>query len=192
MGFLDFLFKKEDKSERTNAIINSQFGAVVKMVYCQQIRAWDKICKAFNCPAHFAYVPSDFPDKTGNYPVYTMRLLMGELHAGNHFELLEFIFSQDDEEKKFQMFQERLGMTEEEVRSLFLCDMQYEFNTRGDILEFHSDSVMDYLKDSDLYYHLRAIGQIIHTEIPDAYVSSDFQKVFVMLNGGERGEYKVT
>ena len=189
MGLFGFGSKKQNSMEKLNEIRNSDFGTLAKMVYCTPIKGLEKICTSLGCPAHFAFVPSLDNDATANYPVYTLKMLMGEINAGDDSGMLNYILSRDEDER-IELLQKRFGLSENEARNLNGCGIQYVINDLEDTIEFSSDSVMSYLKYADVYYHLKVLGQTIHEQVPNAYVSSDNKMVFVMLNGNERGKYE--
>ena len=189
MGLFGFGGSKQREEEKINEVINGDYGTMAKMVYCVPIKAIEKICDVLNCPAHLAFVPSPDPNATGNYPVYTLKIMAGEINAGDSFGVLQYIFSQAEDDK-LDMLQKRFDMSETEARNLGGIGIEYQFNESTDTVEFFSESVMSYLKQADVNYHRKALGRIIHEQVPSAYVSSNNQMVFVMLHGNERGKYE--
>lgn len=189
MGLFGFGNKKQHDEEKINEVISSDYGTLAKMVYCTPIKAIEKICDTLDCPAHLAFVPWPDSDATGNYPVYTLKIMAGEINAGDNFGMLQYIFSQA-EDVRIELLQKRFGMSETEARNIDGIGIEYRFDESCDTIEFSSESVMSYLRQADVTYHRKALGRIIHEQVPSAYVSSDNQKVFVMLHGNERGKYE--
>lgn len=187
MGLFSFLEKKQDK--KLNEIKNSDFGMLSKGVFCTPIKALNKICDRLDCPAHLAFVPSPDNDAIARYPVYTLKILLGEINAYENSGLLDYDLSQQEEES-VELLQMRYGLSESEARSLHSLGIQYTLNDSTDTVEFSSENIMSYLKYADVYYHLKVLGQTIHEEVPNAYVSSDSKMVFVMLNGNQGGKYE--
>lgn len=189
MGLFGFGNKKQHDEEKINEVISSDYGTLAKMVYCTPIKAIEKICDAIDCPAHFALVPWPDSDATSDYPIYTLKIIAGEINAGDNFGMLQYIFSQAEDER-IELLQKRFGMSEAEARNIDGIGIEYTFNDSSHTIEFSSESVMSSLKQADVNYHRKALGRIIHEQVPSAYVSSDNQKVFVMLHGNERGKYE--
>lgn len=188
MGLFGFGGNKQREEEKINEVINGDYGTMAKMVYCVPIKAIEKICNALDCPAHFAFVP--FPDLNATgYPVYTLKIMAGEINANENFGMLRYIFSQAEDDR-LDLLQKAFGMNETEARNIDGIGIEYLFNESTDTIEFSSESVMSYLKQADVKYHRKALGRIIHEQVPSAYVSSSSQKVFVMLHGNERGKYE--
>lgn len=188
MGLFGFKGKKQASAEKLSTIRNGNFGVMAKNVYCVPVKAIERICIGLDCSAHLAFVPSP-DDVAADYPVYTLKIFGGEIDAGDHADLLQFLFSRSAEERT-NLLRDRFGMDEAEAENLDACGIQYQFREASDTIEFASECVASYLKYADVHDHLKVLGQILHEELPNACVLSDSRMVFVMLNGGDRGKYE--
>lgn len=181
MGLFDLFRKNQSNTEKVSELKSGEFGILCK-AFCTPIKSIETICVTLDCPAHFAFTPVFNQDPTANYPVYTLKILAGEINAGDNSEMLGYIFSKGDQEC-VELLHKRFNLNETEARNLFLCGIQYTFNDLTNSVEFFSENVLSYLKASDVRYHLRALSEILQGEIPNAYVKPDNRMIFVMLNG---------
>ena len=189
MGLFGFGAKKQKDAELMDEIRNSNFGTLVRMVHCIPIKGMQKVCASLNCSARFTFVPVPDHDAIANYAVYTMKIVDGVINADDNAGMLNYILTRDKDER-IELLMKNFGFTEEEARNFDIGGIRYSINDYGDTIEFSSDSVMSYLKYSDVYFHLKVLGQIVHEQVPNAYVLVNYNMVFVMLNGNESGKYE--
>lgn len=181
MGLFNF-FSKNNEAE-IDKILKSDFGTYAD-VLCNPFRTFSKLCNRFDCTTSFALCRGPLNGNT-----YSLALIAGELYnSDDRYYWLRQVFS-EDEDARIADF-ERFGFTEQDAHTLSLGNLAYFPKDDSDTIEFSSEDFMSYLPASESRYHLKAFGRILHKAIPDAYISVDNTKIFVMLNGSAQGVYE--
>lgn len=189
MGLFGFKSRNTLNNKKLNDIISGNFGFLTRTVYCTQIIAIEKICRSLNCPAHFAYTASVEPKAISSYPVYTLKIVCGEINAFDSAQILCGMLLRDDD-VGLSLLQKRFGLSESEAKAISGQDIAFSLSNDDDTVEFHSDDVMSYLKYADVHLHFKALGRIIHEIVPNAYVSATPDMVFVGLNMNQKGVFQ--
>lgn len=180
MGLFNFGAKSEEKIQQ---IIEGNFGGYASAL-CAPLKSVAKLCDILNCPAHFALSRGPLEGNT-----YSLRLSSGVFYAEDDLSILQYIMSQSEEDQ-IVSFQNRFGLSEEDVRRLYVGGLEYTFNEDDDALEFVCDDFMSYLPGTESKYHLKAFGRVLQKELPQAHIKVDDMMIFVMLNGNEQGKYE--
>lgn len=90
MGLFGFN-KRQNQEKKISDQINSTFGYVARNSYCLQINALNRVCSNLDYPAHFAFVAVQDARPIGRYPTYTLKIVHGEINAGDNCRMLHYI-----------------------------------------------------------------------------------------------------
>ena len=177
--------KKKEEEEAEIAKRMQENSINFRVLFSRFVKALQIICENLDCPAHFAFYPS-YVEET--YETYELKIISGEINIfSDDYGMLKYILTSDKEKRK-ELLMNRFGMSGEVADMIDLAGQcNFSFNDTRDTVEFETDALTPRMKSGTYQrQYMKALGRAIHEEVPEAAITTEYNMVFIMLNGNKK------